>query len=122
MNLKDIVIKGMELDETFNFKRLYNDYSRGAVFKEEYKSLIKEAICKKEILVKKYLIGENIQDELLELGEVKGHEYTLLDRLKNYHNESISVVTPFVYILKKLDSEFTIEIKDKKNKSKIKFL
>lgn len=115
MDIENLFIKKVTVDEDFNYKVLYND-SRGAVFKDEYKALIREAISKKVITVEKFIIAENIQDELYQISETRGFEYTLIECLKNYHNESDYLIAPFIYILKKLDPDFTLSDKEEKLK------
>jgi hypothetical protein len=95
---------------------LYND-SRGAVFKDAYKALIREAIAKKVITVEKFIIAENIQEELYQISETRGFEYTLIECLKNYQNESDNLIAPLIYILKKLDPDF--KLSDKEGQLKI---
>lgn len=116
LNIEGIFIKKATLDDDFNYKMLYND-SRGAVFKDEYKALLRESVSKNAITVEKYIVAENIQDELYNLSETRGTQYTLIESLKNYHQESDSLIAPFIYILKKIDSDFTLN--DKEGKFKI---
>jgi hypothetical protein len=115
LDFENLFINKVKLDDDFNYKVLYND-SRGAVFKEEYKALIREAISKNLITVEKFIIAENVQDDLYKISDTKGFEYTLLECLKNYHNESDYIIAPFIYILKKLDPDFTLSGKDGKLK------
>ncbi|MEH7354011.1 hypothetical protein V7150_10575 [Neobacillus drentensis] len=116
MNIEKLFIKKVTVDDDFNYKALYND-SRGAVFKDEYKALIREAISKKIITVEKFIIAENIQDELYKISDTKGFEYTLIECLKNYHNESDYLIAPLIFLLKKLDPDFTLS--DNEGKLKI---
>ncbi len=104
-------LKQAAVGEDFNYKVLYND-SRGAVYKDEYKSLIREAIEKNFIAIEKFIIAENVQEELYQIIETKGVQYTLIECLKNYHSESDSIITPLIYLLKKLDQKFTLEINE----------
>lgn len=107
LNIENLFIKNITLDEDFDYKALYND-SRGAGYKEEYKSLIRGAIRNKAITVEKFLITESVQEQLYKISETRGHEYTLIGRLKGYPNESDYMVAPFVYLLKELDPQFTL--------------
>lgn len=100
LSIENLFIKKVTDDEGFNYKVLYND-SRGAVYKDEYKSLIKEAIKKKIITVERFIVAENVQDELYQICETKGIQYTLVECLKDYHNESDHVIAPLIYLLKK---------------------
>ncbi|RST61215.1 hypothetical protein D5F11_003985 [Siminovitchia terrae] len=115
MNIENLFINQVTVDDEFNYKVLYND-SRGAGFKDEYKALIREAISKKVIIVEKFIIAENIQDELYEISDTKGFEHTLIECLKNYHNEPDYLISPFIYILKKLDPNYTLGVTEDKLK------
>lgn len=111
LNIENLFIKKVTLDDDLNYKMLYND-SRGAVFKDEYKALIREAISKNIITVEKFIIAENVEEELYQISETRGFEYTLIKCLKNYHNESEYRIAPLIYILKKLDPDLTLSDKE----------
>jgi len=114
MDLESLFIKRITMDDNFNFKSLYND-DRGAVHKDAYKSLISEAISKGVITVEKFLIAEEVQDELYQISEdSKGLKYTLVELLKDYHSESNFVISPLIYLLKKLDPNFSLSISEEK--------
>ncbi|OIJ14266.1 hypothetical protein BKP37_08805 [Anaerobacillus alkalilacustris] len=110
MNIEDVFIKKVELDDDFSYKDLYND-DRGASFKEQNKTLISKAILKKLITVEKFVLAENVQDELSEITEVKGIERSFIQRLKNYHSEPDYIIAPLIYLLKRLDPDFTLSYK-----------
>ncbi|WP_140457092.1 hypothetical protein [Priestia megaterium] len=113
MNIEDLFVKKISTDENFDYKILYND-SRGAVYKDEYKSLIRQAIEKRVITIDTFIVAENVQEELYTISEIKGFEYNLINCLKNYHNESDSKVASFIYLLKKLDPAFTLNDREGK--------
>lgn len=114
MNFESLFIKRITVDNNFNYKSLYND-DRGAVYKDEYKSLIREAISKSVITVEKFLIAEDVQDELYQISQdSKGLKYTLVELLKDYHSESNFVISPLIYLLKELDSNFSLAINEEK--------
>jgi hypothetical protein len=114
MDFESLFIKKITVDNNFSYKSLYND-DRGAVFKDEYKSLIREAMSKGIITVEKFLIAEDVQDELYQINEdSKGLRYTLVELLKDYHSESNFVISPLIYLLKKLDPNFSLAIKEEK--------
>lgn len=116
LNIENLFTKRITVDDEFNYKALYND-DRGAVHKDAYKSLIKEAIEKKIITVEKFIIAENIQDELYRIcDETKGYQYTLMECLKDYHNESDFVIAPLIYLLRKIDPQFTINTNEEELK------
>ncbi|MGG3802523.1 hypothetical protein [Metabacillus fastidiosus] len=107
MNIENLFVKQVAIEEDFDYKVLYND-DRGAGFKDENKALIREAISKGVITVEKFILAENIQEELYQISETRGSDYTLVECLKNYHNESDYRIAPFIYLLKKLDPDYTI--------------
>lgn len=107
MNIEDLFIEKISTNENFDYKILYND-SRGAVHKDEYKSLIRQAIEKRVIIIDTFIVAENVQEELYTISEIKGFEYNLINCLKTYHNEADSRVAPLIYLLKKLDPSFTL--------------
>ncbi|MDQ0176267.1 hypothetical protein [Bacillus chungangensis] len=115
MSIEKLFIKRVAVDEGVDYKALYND-SRGAVYKDEYKSLIKEAIKKNIITIEKFIIAENVQDELYQICDIKGIQYTLIQCLKDYHNESDYVIAPIIYLLKILDPQFTLNTNEEKLK------
>ncbi|MEM5626875.1 hypothetical protein AAHB47_25410 [Bacillus wiedmannii] len=115
LDIEKLFPKQVAVDEDFNYKVLYND-SRGASYKDEYKSLIREAIEKNFIAIEKFIIAENVQDELYQISETKGTQYTLIECLKSYHSESDSIIAPLIYLLKKLDPKFTLGINEERLK------
>ncbi|QLK09426.1 hypothetical protein BMG_6201 (plasmid) [Priestia megaterium] len=107
MNIENLFVKKIATDENFDYKILYND-TRGAVFKDEYKSLIRQAIEKRVITIDTFIVAENVQEELYTISEIKGFEYNLINCLKNHHNEADFRVASLIYLLKKLDPAFTL--------------
>jgi len=82
------------------------------MFKENYKDLISEAISVNAITIEKFVIAENVENELDQLIDEKGHEKSLLRRLKNHHRESDRVTASIIYLLKQLDPAIRFSIKD----------
>jgi len=78
--------------------------------------LIREAIEKNFIAIEKFIIAENVQDELYQISETKGTQYTLIECLKSYHSESDPIIAPLIYLLKKLDPKFTLGINEERLK------
>ncbi|MBP1906304.1 hypothetical protein J2Z32_002953 [Paenibacillus turicensis] len=113
MDIEKLFIKGIKIDDRFSYKSLYND-DRGAVHKDSYKFLLSEAISKGIITVEKYLIAEDVREELFHINESsKGLQYTLVQCLKAYHNESDYIIAPLIYLLKRLDPDFTVVTNEK---------
>lgn len=109
MNIEDLYLKSTDLEENFSYKFLYND-SRGAIFKDEHKTLIREAMSKGIITVEKFVLAKDVQDELyLILERTKGLHYTLIECLKDYHNESDFEIALLIYLLRKLDPQFLLD-------------
>lgn len=113
LSIEKLFNRIVAMDENFDYQTLYND-NRGAMFKNEYKSLMRNAIAKKMITVEKWIIAENVQDELDQLCESKGIQRSLINCLKDYHNENDHVITPFLFIVKKLDPQFALSVNDGK--------
>lgn len=112
MDFESLLIKKLTIDKNFDYSYLYND-DVGAIYKDEYKLLIREAISKDFITIEKFLIAEDVRDELYQISEEsKGLNYTLIDRLKAYHNESNHLISPIIYILKQLDPNFSLIINE----------
>lgn len=109
--IENIAIKKQPMKADFDYKLLYSD-SRGAIFKTEYKALISEAIQKGIITIEKFIISEDAEDELFHIIETKGIQQRLLNRLKQHYNEYEDSVASLIYVLKKLDPDFTISIKE----------
>ncbi|MDQ8733865.1 hypothetical protein [Paenibacillus sp. LHD-38] len=119
MNIEELFTAKLPLGKDFQYMDLYND-SRGAVFKEHYKSLIKQAIAKNVITVEKYLVAENAKDKLYEIVEETDKlQYTLVQCLKDYHQENDFVIAPLIYLLRKLDSQHMVLV-DSEGQLKIK--
>lgn len=102
MDIEKLAIKK---DNNFDYRTLYSD-SRRAKFKEDYKDLINEAISMNAITIEKFVIAENVEDELNQIIDTKGHERNLLRHLKNHHRELDHTTAPLIYMLKELDPDF----------------
>lgn len=63
LDIEKLAIKKDFVDDDFDYRALYSD-RRGAVFKEDYKHLISEAIAVNAITVEKFVIAEDVGDEL----------------------------------------------------------
>jgi len=100
LNIEKLAIKKEPVDTNFDYSTLYND-SRGAMFKEDYKDFISESISVNAITVEKFVIAENVENELDQIIDAKGYEEKLLRRLKNHHHEPDHTTAPIIYILKK---------------------
>ncbi|MFA1710243.1 hypothetical protein ACDX66_00835 [Peribacillus frigoritolerans] len=113
MNLEKLFETDEGIQKRFDYKNLYND-SRGSVFKDECKAILKEAVQKGIITVQKFIVAKDVQEELRDFLEKidKSHKI-LVTRLKNYPMESDAIVTPFIYILKKMDPNYEAVITDK---------
>ena len=121
VNIEEQFLSEILLSDDFNYKDLYNDGARGAIFKDQYKSLIKQAIEKKVIVVKKFIVAENVQEELYKIVEEKGSlKTTLVNYLKDYASESDFLIAPFILLLRKLDPKFTVVIDESESRLLIK--
>lgn len=106
MDIEKLAIKKDFVDDDFDYRALYSD-RREAIFKEDFKHLISEAIAVNAITVEKFVIAEDVGKELDQIMDTKGVEGILLKLFKNHHSESDSISSPIIYMLKKLDPDFT---------------
>lgn len=113
MDIEKLAIRKVSIDDDCDYHALYSD-SRGAIFKEDYKHLIREAISRNAITIEKFVIAENVGDELDQIIDTKGVEKILVNRLKNHHREPDYVSASIIYLLKKLDPDFTCSTKGEK--------
>lgn len=113
MDIEKIAIRNVLIDEDFDYRTLFSD-SRGAILKEEMKFLISESISQKEITIEKFVIAENVEDELFDIIETKGLQRLFLRRLKNNYRESDYHFAPMIYLLKKFDPDFKLSTENEK--------
>lgn len=109
MSIEKIIKSELQIEDNFDYHKLYND-SRGAVHKDDYKSLLNWCIKEKVIDIKKYLIEENIDpDVFYDIVDRKGKgNYRLREALKDYHQESYYNVAPFIYLLELIEPNYRI--------------
>lgn len=109
MGIEKILKNELKIEDNFDYHKLYND-SRGAVHKDDYKSLIRWCIKEKIIDVKKYLVEEKIHpDKFYDIADKKGEGYyRLKEALKDYHQESYYDVAPFIYLLELIEPNYRI--------------
>lgn len=112
MSIEKIIKSELQLEDNFDYHKLYND-GRGAIHKDEYKALLKYCIKENIINVKKYLIEENINSDIFHDIVDKNSEgqYQLKEALKEYHQESHYLVAPFVYLLEMVEPKYKINEK-----------
>lgn len=109
MDLGKIIKKELCLNADFNYKTLYND-ERGGVHKDNYKALLRHCISEGIITVKKYLVMENVNQDIFYDIVDKNSEgfYQLKEILKDYHQESYHIIAPFIYLLELLEPDYRI--------------
>lgn len=109
MGIEKILKNEVKIEDNFDYHKLYND-SRGAVHKDDYKSLIRWCIKEKIIDVKKYLIEEKIHpDKFYDIADKKREGYYLIkEALKDYHQESYYDLAPFIYLLELIEPNYRI--------------
>lgn len=109
MGIEKILKNEVKIEDNFDYHKLYND-SRGAVHKDDYKSLIRWCIKEKIIDVKKYLVEEKIHpDKFYDIADKKEEGYyRLKEALKDYHQESYYDVAPFIYLLELIEPNYRI--------------
>lgn len=106
MDIDKLAVQKVPVNDPFDYQVLYSD-SRGAIFKDEYKQFIREAISTHAMTIEKFVIAENVGNELDQIIDTKGLERILLSRLKSNHRESDYISASLIYMLKKLDPDFT---------------
>lgn len=110
LDIEEIFIKRVQLVEDFNYKSLYNDDTRGAVNKNVHKTLLSSTISEGLVTVEKFIVAEDIHEELYEIiDESKSLEFSLIDNLKEYYDESAFVVAPLIYLLKQIDPNYSLD-------------
>ena len=111
MHIKDMELKQIPLQESFSYKNLFND-SRGAVHKDDNKSLISWCIEDGVIKVEKYLIVENIaRDTVWGITDSKDKSINMLkEYLKDYPQESDYDLFPFVYLLGRICPNYKVNL------------
>lgn len=114
MNIETLFLRKTELDGNFSYKDLYND-DLGAVHKESSRTLLYQGIAKNVISVEKFIVAEDVREELYQITEdTTGLKYTLIECLKEYHNESPFVIAPFIYLMKRIDANYSLSNRDGK--------
>lgn len=109
MNI-ELLTANQEEGTQISYSDLYNGYSRGGVFKTHYEPLLEYCMEQGILKVKKYIIEKGIDiEEFYEIEDRKGRQHhRLIERLKDYHQESDVLVTPFIYLLEKLEPMFKV--------------
>lgn len=109
MDLEKIIKQDLCLNSDFNYKTLYND-ERGGVHKDNYKALLRHCISEGIITVKKYLVMENVKQDVFYDIVDKNSEgfYQLKEILKDYHQESYHRIAPFIYLLELIEPNYRI--------------
>ncbi|MDS0527720.1 hypothetical protein NNC19_18685 [Clostridium sp. SHJSY1] len=117
MSIERIVKDELNLENDFDYQKLYND-NRGAIHKDDYKALLKYCIEEKIIDVKKYLIEENIKADVLhDIVDRSGEgQHRLKEALKEYHQESYYLIAPFIYLLEMIEPKY--KLNEDRNKYK----
>lgn len=109
MGINKLLQRELKINDSFSYYQLYND-SRGAVNKDIYKALLKHCISEQIIVIKKYLVMENVHpDTFYDIVDQNNREsYHLKERLKEYHQEGYYRIAPFVYLLELLEPKYRI--------------
>jgi hypothetical protein len=109
MSIEKILNKELQLEKDFDYHKLYND-NRGAIHKDDYKGLLSYCLEVGIIDVEKYIIEENVNSEVFyDIADRKGEgQYQLKEVLKEYHQESYYLVSPFIYLLEKIEPKYKL--------------
>lgn len=111
MDINKIIKRELPIGEDFNYKVLYND-GRGAVHKEDYERLLSYCLKIGIIEVEKYLVEEKVSSEILsDIADQRGKEiYQFKAKLKAYHQEKDYSVSPFIYLLGKIEPAYQLNM------------
>ena len=105
--MNNIFAMPIELQADFSYKDLYNN-DRGAVFKDDYKSLLYYSIENEIIKVEKFIIAQNVdKDDLWQIIDSSDRLlFNLKSKMRNYHQEKDHILAPLIYILQKLEPDY----------------
>ncbi|WP_160678406.1 hypothetical protein [Clostridium sp. C8-1-8] len=114
MNIDDVFSKKIELEQDFNYEKLFSG-TKASAYDKRLRSLLINSIDKKFIQIKKYLVAEDVGEELSEIEDWKVMSHKKIkSMLKDWHSESDYTLSPIIYILEKLEPNFIVEL-DKEN-------
>ncbi len=107
--MENLFTKQLEIETDFDYKCLYSG-DKSSSHDQRLKSLLKGGLVHKEIIIKKYLIAENIAEELDKLEEWKEMSHKKIKSiLKDWHSESDYSLIPLLYILERLEPKFGVK-------------
>lgn len=106
--MDSLLIKELPIKLPFDYEILFSS-TKSSATDLRLKSLLKDGIKKQEIKIKKYLIANDVENELIELGEwkVKTHK-KIKPLLKDWHLEGDESLIPLLFVLEKLEPGFEV--------------
>lgn len=120
MNIKELFSKEINLEKNFNYEKLFNG-TKASAYDKKLRALLKNSIENNFIQVKKYLISEDVGEELFEIEDWKVMSHKKIkSTLKDWHSENDYTLSPIIYILEKIEPKFSVEIDKEKYICKIK--
>ena len=98
----------LEIESNFDYKKLFSA-TKSTSLDPKLNSLLKAGLQHNAIEVEKYLVADNIADELYNLEEwkVKSHK-KIKSLLKDWHMESDYSLSPILFVLEKLEPNFIV--------------
>lgn len=120
MKMNELFSKEIELEPEFKYEKLFSN-TKASVYDRRLRSLLKNSIDNKFIQIKKYLVEEDVGEELFEIEEWKVMSHKKIkSMLKDWHSESDYTLSPIICILEKLEPNFSVEIDKDESIYKIK--
>ena len=109
MNINELFSKEIALDAEFNYEKLFSG-TKASAYDRRLRSVLKSSINNMFIQIKKYLVAENIADELFEIEEWKINSHKKIKPiLKDWHSESDYSLSPIIFVLEKLEPNFVVK-------------
>jgi hypothetical protein len=107
--MNGIFTNEIELQKDFTFTKLYSSTKASASDKNLSSFLANSFRCGL-IKVKKYLIANDVEDEMLNIEEWKAKSHIKIKPiLKDWHSESDYSISPIIYFLERLEPNFIVE-------------
>lgn len=120
MNIKEMFSKETELEPEFNYEKLFSG-TKASAYDRRLRVLLKKSIDNKYIQIKKYLVAEDAGEELFEIEDWKVMSHKKIkSMLKDWDRESDYTLSPIIYILEKLEPNFSLKLDKEESTYKLK--
>lgn len=107
--MNEIFTNEIELQKDFTYTKLYSS-TKASASDKNLSSFLANSFRSGLIKVKKYLIANDVEDEMLNIEEWKAKSHIKIKPiLKDWHSESDYSISPIIYFLEQLDPNFIVE-------------